>query len=533
MKDTASISLGQKIFNNNCSGCHSFYQDGMGPNLSGLMDRRSLSWIQQFLKDPKAMQASGDEKARKLFSLYQTTMPSFGYLAQGDINSLIAFINTNRDAKIISNTRPLNKSIVPPVLPSSLSVEIKLVTQIPASNNKSPLARIVKMDYIANTDKLFINDLRGKLYQLHPLGVSVYLDLKKSKPRFIDQPGLGTGFGSFAFHPEFKKNGFFYTTHTEAVGTRKADFSYGDSIKPSLQWVLTEWQAKDLNKNGFCSTSRELLRIDMISPIHGVQDIAFNPFASKGKPDYGKIYVGIGDGGAAENRHAEYTHRLDKIWGTIIRIDPRGNNSVNGQYGIPQDNPFTKNNKGILKEIFAYGFRNPNQFSWSNQQLMLGSNIGQANIEALNRIVPGQDYGWPEREGTFAIDQLANLNRVREKLGPDASPIIYPVAQYDHSTGIAIAGGFSYLGSELKKLRGKYLFGDIVSGKLFYVESNLLQLGKQAPIKQWWLKQKGKKITLKDLCESDRVDLRFGRDRRGEMYLLTKADGKVYMLVAH
>ena len=40
------------------------------------------------------------------------------------------------------------------------------------------------------------------------------------------------------------------------------------------------------------------------------------------------------------------------------------------------------------------------------------------------------------------------------------------------------------------------------------------------------------KHTLKELCGSDRVDLHFGRDSRGELYILTKADGKVYKLVS-
>ncbi len=92
---------------------------------------------------------------------------------------------------------------------------------------------------------LFILDLRGKLYKLQDNGkAAVYMDIAKLRPKFINEPGLGTGFGSFAFHPEFAKNGLLYTTHTEQAGSDKADFSYADSIHVAMQWVLTEWKTE-------------------------------------------------------------------------------------------------------------------------------------------------------------------------------------------------------------------------------------------------------------------------------------------------
>jgi hypothetical protein len=59
----------------------------------------------------------------------------------------------------------------------------------------------------------------------------------------------------------------------------------------------------------------------------------------------------------------------------------------------------------------------------------------------------------------------------------------YPVAQYDHSDGKAIAGGFVYRGSRVPALVGHYLFGDIVSGRVFHVPVADLRLGSQATIK--------------------------------------------------
>src|SRR5437899_6251335 len=42
----------------------------------------------------------------------------------------------------------------------------------------------------------------------------------------------------------------------------------------------------------------------------------------------------------------------------------------------------------------------------------------------------------------------------------------YPVAMYDHSQGQAVSGGFAYHG-RIPALRGKFVFGDIVRGRLF------------------------------------------------------------------
>ena len=101
----------------------------------------------------------------------------------------------------------------------------------------------------------------------------LYLDMVKEKPKFIHRPGLATGFGSFAFHPEFQKNGLLYTTHVESPGSGKADFAYNDSIKVTLQWVLSEWKTETPNAFPFTGKSRELLRVNMVGSFHGVQEI--------------------------------------------------------------------------------------------------------------------------------------------------------------------------------------------------------------------------------------------------------------------
>ena len=83
----------------------------------------------------------------------------------------------------------------------------------------------------------------------------------------------------------------------------------------------------------------------------------------------------------------------------------------------------------------------------------------------------------------------------------------------------------------IPQLKGKFLFGDIPPGRLFYIEMADIKQGKQALIKEWKISINGTPTTLRELCGSERVDLHFGRDSRGELYILTNA-GKVYKLVS-
>ena len=48
----------------------------------------------------------------------------------------------------------------------------------------------------------------------------------------------------------------------------------------------------------------------------------------------------------------------------------------------------------------------------------------------------------------------------------------YPVIAYSHtgSGGDAIAGGFVYRGTRIPALKGKLLFGDITTGRIWYAE---------------------------------------------------------------
>jgi len=529
--DTAAIVAGEALFKQDCSACHAFDRDAIGPRLGGVTASAPTEWIAKFVSDPKKMIDSGDERANKLYNRFKTMMPAFSHYDEDKLADIVAFLKSKegiQKAEVADDPNALKDPIPAHIAMSDLVADLKLFTTIPFSSDEKPGTRIVKLEVQPGKDKLFVLDQRGKLYDVSNGTPAVYFDMAALRPAFINKPGLATGFGSIAFHPEFSSNGLLYTTHTEPPGTKPASFAYADSIPVTLQWVLTEWKAKDPRQATFQGEGRELLRVNMVTGMHGVQEVTFNPYSKRTDKDYGLLYVGVGDGACVEYNFPDLVrHHL--IWGSIIRIDPRGKNSTNGQYGIPADNPF---HGAQDAEVYASGFRNPHHITWLRSGEMLASNIGQKYIESYSIIKKGADYGWPIREGSFLHNERGNINLVYALAADDAAAkITYPVIQYDHDEGNAMSDGFEYTGKEVPLLKGKFFYGDIPKGRLFYSEVKELIPGKQAVIKEWRVTIDGKMSTMEQLCGDSRVDMRIGRDAHGELYVFTKPDGKIYKVV--
>ena len=163
---------------------------------------------------------------------------------------------------------------------------------------------------------------------------------------------------------------------------------------------------------------------------------------------------------------------------------------------------------------------------------MLVSDIGLTKIEELNLIQAGADYGWPVREGTFILNNMGKMDRVYPlKNDESGSDFIYPVAQYDHDEGTAISAGYPYEGN-IQALKHKYVFGDISTGRVFYINYNHLESNKQEQIFEFDMKFNGVPSDFRTITNSRRADLRFGLGANKQLYLFTKTDGKIWKVRA-
>lgn len=439
-------------------------------------------------------------------------------------------------------TNTLSSDIVPILNPfeetvpvGDLRLKMREIAEIPASDTNGDVkARVNYLTHAGDGSKrLFVNDLRNYLYLIHKKKVSIYLPFKDYFEDFVDAPRLNSGFGFVAFHPEFKSNGKFYTVHTEAGDALKHKTAdYETSLETQVHGVLTEWTAKKPKANTFKGTQRELLRVGFSTLLHGIQAINFNPTAQKGSADYAMLYISMGDGEENPNQTSR-PQSLATHEAKIFRIDPSGNNSKNGTYGIPADNPFVLENNA-LAEIWAMGIRNPHRMSWDpNTGKMFFSMIGENKIDAIYEGIKGANYGWNNREGAFVFDRENPLYVTALPDNDREFNYTYPIIQLDHDDSKALIGGYIYDGEKIPELRGKYLFGDIVYGPLFYTEAADLKTGAPAPpvYRVQLFNEKNEPTTfVKEVSHYYRADLKFGQDEAGEIYLLSKTNGKIYIL---
>ena len=171
---------------------------------------------------------------------------------------------------------------------------------------------------------------------------------------------------------------------------------------------------------------------------------------------------------------------------------------------------------------------------------LIQADVGQNNIEEINRIVLGGNYGWAIKEGDFLFNRTNGPSGPAGTIGAPPGnfspgfpaglidPITGPlgILEYDHNNGISITGGFVYRGKAMPELIGKYVFGDLalipnpvrVNGRLFYAD---LQAGtiNALPLPQFG----GSAILPNGLTVHG-----FGQDADGEIYALvtnTSANG--------
>jgi len=291
------------------------------------------------------------------------------------------------------------------------------------------------------------------------------------------------GLLSLAFAPDYARTGRFYVDYTDRNGdTRVVEYTRAseDRADPgSARQVLFQRQP-EVNHNG--------------------GQLAFGPD--------GLLYVGLGDGGGAGDRHGRRGNGQDLgTWlGKILRIDPRP--SRGRAYRVPAGNPFARR-RGARPEIYAYGLRNPWRFSFDRATGDLSvADVGQDAVEEVSFRRRGRgrgaNFGWRVFEG-----------RRRYARGEGAPGHVAPVVERRHSQGAcSITGGFVVRDPALRRLAGRYVFSDVCDGRI--LSSRLSGRG-------------ASRVRATGL----RVDTpsSFGEDARGRVYVASLG-GRVFRLAA-
>ncbi len=299
-----------------------------------------------------------------------------------------------------------------------------------------------------NDERLFVVEQGGKIKIIQSNGTIngvPYIDISG-----LISSGNERGLLGLAFHPDYANNGYFYVNYTKPNGDTQVSRFSVDSGNPDL-----------------ADANSELPIIDYVQPFsnHNGGNLAFGPD--------GYLYISSGDGGSGGDP-GNRAQNIFELLGKLLRIDvdnPSGGNN----YGIPADNPFAGNpDPGIKKEIWAYGLRNPWRFSFDLTENNLWiADVGQGNWEEINRVSiseSGLNYGWRCYEGNHPY----NTDNC-----PPQSELTFPVAEYSHSDGCSISGGYVYRGSVYTDIAGLYFFADYCSGLIGTVDGagNLIDHG--------------------------------------------------------
>jgi glucose/arabinose dehydrogenase len=353
--------------------------------------------------------------------------------------------------------------------------------------------------------RLFVTDQTGKIWSvdlstgqkrlfgdLTPILAELGNVVEGSK---FDERGLL----GLAFDPNYERNGRLFTYQTQPW-QRPADFSTEPGVKDNCrqydpefiphpcQNVLTAWKVEDPSDPHTTidlSSACELLRIDKPEFNHNAGAVQFG--------SDGMLYLSVGDGGFGDDQGPGHVRGGNgqslaplNVLGKILRIDPNGSNSANGQYGIPPDNPFV--GKEGADEIWSYGLRNPYRISFDTATGDLWTaDTGQNNIEEVDVIRRGGNYGWRLLEGTFRFhpgSPSSPEDSFVTRRHHHVPGLIRPVAEYDHTgpddtiNGEAAIGGYVYHGASVPQFADHYVFGDysheadegIASGRLFVVD---------------------------------------------------------------
>ena len=325
---------------------------------------------------------------------------------------------------------------------------------------------------------VFVAEQDGYILVLHP-DADEAVELLDISDR-VSRRGNEEGLLSVALDPRFDETGHLWVYYSPSGVPRMSRLSRftvdpADPLRvlPDSELVIIEVEQPYSNHNGGA--------------------IRFGPD--------GMLYLGYGDGGSGGDPR-DHGQNLATLLGSLIRIDVR-DASAEAPYAIPSDNPFVGVD-GARPEIWAYGLRNPWRMAFDPETgaLWVGD-VGQREIEEIDRIERGDNYGWNRLEGTRCYEPSQ---------GCDREGTVLPVAEYTHNLGCSVTGGVVYRGEAIPALAGHYLFSDFCSGRL------------------WAFPLDGGEVV--EVAVSPRPVSSFGTDADGEVYVLTFG-GAVLRIVPH
>lgn len=390
--------------------------------------------------------------------------------------------------------------------------------------------------------RLFICDQIGKIhiFKNGALQPKPFLDLSASGANKVFVGASLTSYSErgllgMAFHPDY--------ANPSAPGYRRFYLNYtGPASVPTAYpstplncvTVIAEFQVSETDPNvALPGSERILLTYGQPQSNHNGGQLAFGPDK--------KLYIGSGDGGGANDNAAGHTggpassgnlgnaQDKTKLLGKILRIDPLGTNGQGGQYGIPADNPFIAGTNGERPEIYAFGLRNPWRFCFdqppSGPARLFCADVGQDNVEEIDLITSGGNYGWRVKEGSVDFDSTAPNG---------GGSLIGPIAEYRHPNaslpgtaampiyGTSITGGYVYRGTAIPGLQGKYVFADYYQTASGLNRGILLGLEETTP-GSFGLSQ----IAPLETLPPNGYVYAFGLDEAGEMYVAAKTTSGV------
>ena len=165
----------------------------------------------------------------------------------------------------------------------------------------------------------------------------------------------------------------------------------------------------------------------------------------------GILYVTLSDRGESEQ-----AQDLTTTLGKVVRIQPDGT--------TPPDNPFLAQ-AGVVPEIWSYGHRNPQGAALHpvSGELWI-SEHGPLGGDEINRVVGGQNYGWPRI--TYGRDYGSAMPLGEGTTAPDVQPPLH----YWVPVSVAPAGMSFYTGDKLAGWQGSLLVGTLAGQMLARLE---------------------------------------------------------------